>query len=252
MPTLYYPSSGSWLAGDRVRFVLDYTVTKTNGGIDATISGTVRMQTRYSLYDSVNKWSLGGNLQSKSGSNINFNHGNSGGTTTIGSVSRTKMTGNGTVSVSVTGLEAYGSLSGSFTLPIGALARRITNFGARSITQTGFTADLIGWTTPGTASNVQVQYNTSQSTSGAQSRSAGSWADVPVTGLNPGTKYYYRMRVSNTEYGWGPWTTWKNFTTLPGVFVRVSGTHRTAVPYVKVSGTWRQAQRFVKVSGTWR
>lgn len=247
MPTI----NGPWLASDRVRFVCDYTVTKTNGGVDATISATIRLQTRYSLYDSVNKWSISGGLGSKSGSNINFSHGNNGGTTTIGSVSRTGRTSNVSVSVSVTGLEAYGSISQSFTIPIGALARAFSGLYADQITQTSFRARA-SHNGNGTGNNIQVQYNTSASTSGAQTKTAGSWTWPIVTGLQPGTRYYFRMRASTSQYGWGPWSTWANTTTLPGVYVRVSGTWRTAIPYVKVSGSWRQAERRIRVSGTWR
>lgn len=248
MPTI----NGPWLASNRVRFVCVYTVTKTNGGVDATISATIRLETRFSLVDSVNSWTISGGLGSKSGSNKSFNHGSSGGITTIDSVSRTGRTSNVTVNASVSGLEAYGNISQSFTIPIGALARKVSGVYADSITQTSFRARYGSVTNEGTGNNIRVQWNTSQSTSGASTKSSGSWTFPIVTGLQPGTLYYFRMQVSNVEYGWGPYSSWASVRTLPGVYVRVSGSWRTAIPYVKVNGSWRQAERRIRVSGTWR
>lgn len=251
MPTLY----SAWQQNDRVRFVLDYTVTKTNGGIDATLSGTVKMQTRYSLYDSNNSWSIGGNLQSKSGTNIDFSHGNSGDTTTIGSVSKSKMTGNGTVSVSVTGLAPYAStISASFTIPIGALAKQIDHLTPNNITQTTANVKAGSKGGNGTPNNLNVRYNTSKSATGEKSVTVGSWNSANLSGLIPGTTYYLRGRVSTSQYGWGPLSGWNwSFTTLPGAYVRnTSGAWRPAIPYVKYNNAWKVATPYVKVNNAWK
>jgi hypothetical protein len=36
------------------------------------------------------------------------------------------------------------------------------------------------------------------------------------------------------------------------VWIKVSGTWKTATPYIKVSGTWKTATPYIKVSGTWK
>lgn len=61
--------------------------------------------------------------------------------------------------------------------------------------------------------NLQVQYNTSASTSGATTKVANGWHAITITGLSPATQYYYRKSAANSA-GWGPWTSWQTFTTL--------------------------------------
>ena len=343
MPTDYSP----WMASNRVRFVYVWTTTKTNTNTTCTVELTVRLQTRYSLYDSVNNWSISGGMGSRSGS-TNISHGNSGGTTTLFSITRTGLTADPTFTVRMEAIEAYGTFSHSYTIDVGTFARQIgdfrldnvtassfrafplesngegsgirtqvqynttasatgastrsvdgwaavtvtglsqnriyharmrayntqtgwgpwtswkstrtlpaprliTNFTASQIEQTTFLADVVSTNGIGTPDRTQVQYNTSMSATGAQTRSVSGMADIPVTGLNPQTTYYYRMRISTIEYGdYGPWTAWKSFTTLPGIFVRHNGVWRPAILYVRHNGAWKMARLYVRHNGVWR
>lgn len=61
--------------------------------------------------------------------------------------------------------------------------------------------------------NYRCQYNTSQSTSGAQVETSGSYSDVQLSGLTPLTTYYFRCAAANATGGWGGYGPWRSFTT---------------------------------------
>lgn len=250
MPTLV----GPWV-DDRARIEVDYTKTLSSDGTTAQYSGTTYFATKYWIGDDNNSWSESGDFGSTSGSNLNIDHGSSGGRTKIRNFSGAKR-GDATFTVTVTGLEAYGTstkITATFTLESGPLAPYVSGFQAGNIKSNSFLGDLTSVApNGGTLNNARVRYNTSPSPTGATDVIRGSWGDVAVNGLVGGTLYYFAMSVSTSQYGWGPWTSWKSFTTLPAVQVRVGGTWKHAVPFVKVNGTWKQADRWVKVNGVWR
>lgn len=80
---------------------------------------------------------------------------------------------------------------------------------------------------------------------------AGSITSALISGLNPGTVYYFRIFAHNAN-GYGPPSADKSTTTLPGVLVNVGGVWKTAIPYVNVGGIWKPATRFVNVGGVWK
>ena len=65
-------------------------------------------------------------------------------------------------------------------------------------------------------SNLQIQVNTTQSATGAETHTAGAYENIFIKDLVPGTQYYYRMRVYNAAPGggWSEWGDWVGFTTL--------------------------------------
>lgn len=76
-----------------------------------------------------------------------------------------------------------------------------------------FSGFQIGDTGGQSPTNLRIQYNTSQSTTGASIYTRGSWAAITLSGLAADQRYYYRASAYNSA-GWGPWSGWQNFTTL--------------------------------------
>jgi hypothetical protein len=72
-----------------------------------------------------------------------------------------------------------------------------------------------------------------------------------VTGLLPGTTYYFWSRARNSV-GWGPWSPIKSIKTFAGGYVKDGAVWKQAIPYVKVAGVWRVARPWSRISGTWR
>lgn len=89
------------------------------------------------------------------------------------------------------------------------------------------------------------------------SSSGGTWfttsttSPKTITGLTPGTTYYFWVQAHNSV-GWGAWAGPVAQQTIAGVRVRVGGVWKIAVPYVKVAGVWRIAVPYVKVAGVWK
>lgn len=96
---------------------------------------------------------------------------------------------------------------------------------------------------------VLARVNTIQSDTGATDFTGVS--EINMTGLIPGTTYWVRLIPHNAN-GYGPWTEWRSFTTLPGVSVNVGGVWKSAQPWVNVNGIWKPAVRYVNVGGVWK
>lgn len=72
-----------------------------------------------------------------------------------------------------------------------------------------------------------------------------------VTGLAPGTVYYFRTRARNSV-GYGPWSGAASVRTIAGVYIKVGAATKLAVPYVKVAGVWRLAEPWTRSVGVWK
>lgn len=72
-----------------------------------------------------------------------------------------------------------------------------------------------------------------------------------ITGLNPGTIYFFRVRARNS-IGWGPWSPFTSAATIAGVRINVGGVWKLAVPYVRSGGVWKLARPWVKSAGVWK
>lgn len=205
MPTL----NGNWIGSGYGRARIECTYSATAGDFDADLY----IATENRLSDSSNSWKIGGDLGSKSGSGLGINHPSGGGRTKIGTVSK-NLGKKADISCSVSGIEYVGStVSAEFTLDPGTMKPSIDSAGSRAVEQKSFVANLIAWTAGGTIDKTMVQWNTKASTSGANSKAVDGAKDISVTGLVGGTKYYFRMRLSNTQHGWGDYTDWMSVVT---------------------------------------
>ena len=92
---------------------------------------------------------------------------------------------------------------------------------------------------------------------GYSTSSAGPTTIVPsdgsttVTGLGPGTVYYFWARTVNA-FGPGVWSAASNIRTQAGAWITVGGVVHPAVPWVKVGGIWKPATPWGRVAGAWR
>jgi hypothetical protein len=94
----------------------------------------------------------------------------------------------------------------------------------------------------------EIGYSTSSS--GPSTYVAG-YSSMTVTGLVPGTVYFFWVRALNAV-GWSPLSAASSIRTLAGAYIRVGGIYKIAVPYVKVGGVWKLAQPYVKSLGVWK
>lgn len=252
MPTLY----GPWLGGNEARIELDYNAVYNAEHTHVYFACWLYYATRYSVVDSSNSWSVWGGYGNANGSNFSINHGSSGGRALFHSFTGWWVQSNVGIGAAVNGIQAQdnATINADFTLPAGALAPTVGDaYSAKDITSNSFrTTGITGNGNGGTLTNISMQSNTSPNEAGSTYQEAGFWSDITRTGLVGGTTYYFRIRVANNTWGWGPWGNWKSFTTLPDVMAKVNGVYKNAQPFVNVGGAWKSADRWVKVNGVWK
>lgn len=95
----------------------------------------------------------------------------------------------------------------------------------------------------------EIGYSTSSS--GDPTTRVAATSPATVTGLTPGTTYYFRARAKNSV-GWGPWSGASSIRTIAGAYVKVGAQWKLAVPYVNVGGTWKLAEPWVRSVGVWK
>jgi hypothetical protein len=96
----------------------------------------------------------------------------------------------------------------------------------------------------------QVVWNTTNSNASPAGAATYSGA-MTITGLNPGTTYYFWSRARNA-IGWGPYSPVTVLATKAGAFVLDGSTWKEAVPYVRDGGVWKLAQPWVRYAGEWK
>lgn len=244
MPVL----NGSWQGSSyQARIICTYSVTYTSDHTQAIYAISFAVEFGGSISDSVNTWAVSGDCGSASGSNVSYSIPSGGGTKTFRTGETAQKYGDATVAGSIDNVEAVGGgqILSSFTLESGALAPYFTDGTYAADTITSTSARLIGWVATGnggTLNNLQVQYNTSASATGATTVTHGSYAtSKTITGLAPNTTYYARVRFSNNTYGYGAYGGWASFHTgsgLPGAPAEswsISSTEQDTVTVIGVS-----------------
>ena len=118
-----------------------------------------------------------------------------------------------------------------------------------SITQTSVYGTFKANASNGPAiTKYEIGYGTSSSSPQSTIASDGS---TTISGLLPGTKYYFWARAYNSV-GWSSWSAVSSATLLAGAYVNVNNVWHAAVPYVNVNGVWKVATPMVKIAGVWK
>lgn len=94
-----------------------------------------------------------------------------------------------------------------------------------------------------------ISYGTATNATGATTTSSGT--NKIITGLNPGVRYYFKVKAHNSV-GEGPYSSISNALTIAGAYLRHSGTYKRAIPYVKQAGVWKLARPYGKILGVWK
>lgn len=94
----------------------------------------------------------------------------------------------------------------------------------------------------------QIGYGTDEVT---PTNTVAATSPQVVTGLIPGTVYYFRVRSRNSV-GWGAWSAARSVRTVAGAYIRVGAETKLAIPYVKVDGVWKIAEPWVRNVGVWK
>lgn len=126
---------------------------------------------------------------------------------------------------------------------------------APTLSNVAATTATVNWGDPPTsdaASQYNLQIATDSGFTNLVSNVTAAWAKTyNVTGLTPGTTYYYRVRAY-TGGGWGAFSATTSNKTLSGAKVRQAGAWKDAIAYVRVAGAWKQATVSKRVSGAWK
>lgn len=99
-----------------------------------------------------------------------------------------------------------------------------------------------------TITGYQIGYGVSSTT---PTTTVAATSPRVITGLVPGTVYYFRVRAQNSV-GWGAWSAARSIRTVAGVHIKVGAETKLAVPYVRVAGVWKIAEPWVRNVGVWK
>jgi len=114
------------------------------------------------------------------------------------------------------------------------------------------TSVTVSWTAPFNGGTPITGYELGYGTSlTAPTTIISATSPKTVTGLTPGSTYYFWVRAINAV-GTGPWSTPVSSSTIAGAHIRVGGVWKIAIPYIKVGGVWKVAKPWVKASGVWK
>lgn len=102
-----------------------------------------------------------------------------------------------------------------------------------------------------TITGYEVLYDTSPTLPTVTAEVIPAKSPMTVTGLVPGTTYYFRTRAKSAV-GWSDWSAASSIRTIAGAYVKVGTVWKLAVPYVKVAGVWKLAEPWVRSVGVWK
>lgn len=122
-----------------------------------------------------------------------------------------------------------------------------------TFTNVGPTSVDVNWTpnSNGGASIDNYNIGWALTSAGATDFVTSTTSPKTVTGLTPGTTYYFWVQAHNSV-GWGAWSAPVAQQTIAGVRFNDAGTWKVAVPYVKDAGVWKLARPYVKLGGVWK
>lgn len=114
------------------------------------------------------------------------------------------------------------------------------------------TAD-VAWTANGNGGSAITGFDIGYGTSPSSPTTTlpVSTSPVTVTGLTPGTTYYFWVRAKNSV-GNSPWSGVASTMAISGVRINVAGEWKLAVPYVRDGGVWKLSRPYVKSLGVWK
>lgn len=146
------------------------------------------------------------------------------------------------------GYSPRGPRSSAKTLDVSDAPSAVT---ISNITQTAvdvaFTANANGGAS---VLEYQVAHGTSPTTPFTYT-STGLNKSLHITGLIPGTTYYFWTRARNA-IGWSPLSGSRSAKTVAGARFKIDGVWEYAVPYVKVGGVWKVAIPWGRYAGIWK
>jgi hypothetical protein len=119
-----------------------------------------------------------------------------------------------------------------------------------SVASTSLVASFTDNGNGGAAINArQIGYNKSNTITTATIISSDG--STSITGLAPGTLYYFWSRVRNAR-GWSNWSAVRSVTLVAAVYIKVGATWSRAIPYVRVGGVWKIARPWGRIAGIWK
>lgn len=173
--------------------------------------------------------------------------------------------GNKTVSFTVhygsTGTSTFpGNQSVSVSLALAQIPKRPSPPGKPSFSNELPTSLTVKWTaSSGNGGKAITSYllrrYVGSSPSGAHVDSSANSLSRNVTGLTPGTNYTFTVYAYNGSAdngGYSDPSTANSVQQLAGVWVRVSGVWKIAVPYIRSGGVWKMAIPYVRSGGSWK
>lgn len=115
------------------------------------------------------------------------------------------------------------------------------------------TSAVISWSPPANNGAAIVEYQVGYGTSstGPSTTVSATASPKTISGLAPGTRYYFWVRARNSV-GWGAWSAASSNQTIAGARIQVGGVWKIAVPYVKVNGVWKLARPWARSAGVWK
>lgn len=177
-------------------------------------------------YNANSGWNLMGSFTISSSQTVNFSIGNTG-TSGFG------------------GPTSFDQFITRATVPDAPSNPTFTNVGPVSVG--------VNWTPNGNGGasidNYEVGYALTNST--PTSFVTSTTSPKIVTGLTPGTVYYFWVRAHNSV-GWGAYSGPVAQQTIAGVRFNDGGTWKIAIPYVKNGGVWKLVRPYVKIGGIWK